>query len=65
MDFPSRRKNDPTTTMSPESGPTEMSIPAVITTMSWPKLMKASAAKSVISDVMLNAAVNRAFWLYV
>lgn len=33
-------------------------MPAVITTINWPKLMNASAARSVISEVMLNAAVN-------
>ncbi len=39
-----------------------MSIPAVMITMSWPKLMNASAASSVSSEVMLKVAVKRGFW---
>ena len=60
-DLPCVRKNDETTTTSPVSGPTEMSMPAVMITISWPKLMNASAASSVSSEVMLKAEMKREF----
>ena len=62
VDLPSTRKKEAITATRPDSGPTEMSIPAVMITMSWPKLMKASAASSVSSEVTLKVAVKRGFW---
>ncbi len=52
---PSLMKNEPTTTSSPDSGPTDRSMPPSSTAIVWPMAMKPSAVHSNITDVVLNA----------
>ena len=52
---PSLMKNEPTTTSSPDSGPTDRSMPPSSTAIVWPMAMNPSAVHSSITDVVLNA----------
>ena len=63
--FPPFSKNDPMTTTSPVSGPTDRSIPPVRITHSWPNEMNARVAISTVSEVRLNVDRNRALWPWV
>ena len=55
-DLSAVRKKEPTTTRRPASGPTERSMPPVISTMVCPMAMKPSAAHDVMTEVMLKGA---------
>ncbi len=52
---PSPTKKERITTTSPVSGPTDRSMPPVISTMSWPMLTKASALARNSVPLMLTA----------